>query len=31
MPGATIGQTFTTSSGTFAAVPQSLGATTEIS
>ncbi len=30
MPGATIGQTFTTSTGTFTAVPQSLEATTEI-
>ncbi len=30
MPGATIGQTFTTSTGTFATVPQSLEATTEV-
>ncbi len=30
MPGAAIGQTFTTSTGTFAAVPQSLEETTEI-
>ena len=30
MPGATIGQTFTTSTGTFTAVPDDLEETTEV-